>query len=125
MPAGVYEVNIEQRAADTDELVARDTIGFVVPYPSEYDIVDNAAQVAAGNLNDLAQLGGGKVLSLADPAAAFSHDIVRQPLRVPLWPWLMLAAILLFPVDVATRRISVSWADLRRGRRSGVKLRGV
>jgi Ca-activated chloride channel family protein len=125
MPAGVYEVSIEQQAADTGELVARDTSGFVVPYQSEYDIVDNAAQVAAGNLNDLAQLGGGKILSLADPAAAFSHDIARQPLRVPLWPWLMLAAILLFPVDVATRRISLSWADLRRGRRSGVKLRGI
>jgi uncharacterized membrane protein/Mg-chelatase subunit ChlD len=116
LPQGVYQVGIEQRDPQTGDLVARDTSGFSVPYPSEYNIVDNAAQVSASNLSELAQLGGGKVLAISDPGAAFTHDIASQPLRVPLWPWLLLAAIILFPLDVATRRLSINWGDVRRVR---------
>jgi hypothetical protein len=32
---------------------------------------------------------------------------------VALWPWLLLLAIVLFPIEVAVRRLSISWADVR------------
>lgn len=125
LPQGVYEVEIEQRNADTGAIVARDKSGVVVPYPSEYSIIDNREQVASAFLNEMAQLGGGKVLSLSEPSAAFVHDISSQPMRVPLWPWLLLAAILLFPLDVATRRLTVNWGDLlRKGRPPGERRQG-
>lgn len=114
---GVYQVSIEQRLPDTGELIARQGEGFVVPYPGEFSITDNAEQAGRELLGDLAQLGGGAVLTLADPREVLAHDLEAQPVRLALWPWLLLASILLFPLDVATRRLSVSWSDLfRRGR---------
>jgi hypothetical protein len=124
LPPGVYQVGIQQRDHTTGDLIARDTSGFVVPYPSEYNIVDNVSQVSNANLNDLAQLGGGQVLSISEPGAAFTHDIASQPLRISLWPWLLLASILLFPFDVATRRLTINWRDLMRGGKKGIKIRG-
>ena len=121
---GVYQVGIQQRDHITGDLVARDTSGFVVPYPSEYNIVDNVSQVSGANLSDLAQLGGGQVLAITAPGAAFSHDIASQPLRIPLWPWLLLASIVLFPLDVATRRLTINWRDLFRGGKKGIKASG-
>lgn len=118
---GTYRVSIEQRSADKGDLVARSEEGVVVPYSSEYAVVDNGAQTASAYLSELAQLGGGKVLSLAQPEAVWTHDIAAQRLRVALWPWLLLFAIILFPIEVAVRRLSVSWTDLRHSLRLGRK----
>jgi hypothetical protein len=87
--------------------------GVVVPYSSEYAIIEDRDKVAGEFLSDVAQLGGGQVLSLQSSAPVWSHNLQAQPMRVPLWPWLLLTAILLFPVDVAVRRLTVSWKDLR------------
>ncbi|HYO49638.1 MAG TPA: hypothetical protein VEW94_07270, partial [Chloroflexia bacterium] len=88
--------------------------GLVVPYASEYLLSDHAERQARPHLADLERLGGGKKLYIAVPSAAFSHDIASQPLSLPLWPWLLGAAIFLFPFDVAVRRLTVSRADLAR-----------
>jgi uncharacterized membrane protein len=119
---GVYQVQVEQRSTETGDLVAADTSGIVVPYPSEYQIIDDVQKVATANLEDLSNLGGGKVLTLSRPQDALLHDIPSQPLRVPLAPWLILAAVLLFPLDVATRRLSISWGDIRRRKPDGDKV---
>jgi hypothetical protein len=110
---GVYQTEIQQRSAGYDDLVAREVSGVVVPYSSEFAVIDNREQTASEFMTDMAQLGGGHVLTTDNTAAVWSHDLPAQPLRVPLWPWLLLAAILLFPLDVAVRRLSVSWKDLR------------
>jgi uncharacterized membrane protein len=115
---GVYEVKVQQFSHENGDLVASETSGVVVPYPGEYQIVENAAQIASTRLEDIANLGGGKVLLLSAPHDALVHNIPSQPLRVPLAPWLILAAILLFPLDVATRRLSISWGDIRRKKQS-------
>jgi Ca-activated chloride channel homolog len=94
--------------------VARSDEGLVVPYASEYAVVDNSAQVASAYLSDLTQLGGGNVLPLSSTDAVWTHDIEAQRLRVALWPWLVLLAIILFPIEVAVRRLSISWHDIRR-----------
>ena len=111
---GTYRVGIEQRAPGTNDLVARSDEGLVIPYASEYAVIDNSSQAASAYLSDLAQLGGGKILSLSSSDAVWTHDIQAQRLRVALWPWLVLLAIILFPIDVAVRRLSVSWQDIRR-----------
>ena len=89
------------------------TGGLVVPYSSEYAVIENREQVASEFLADMAQLGGGQILSLDVITPVWRHDLVAQPIRVPLWPWLLLAGIILFPLDVAVRRLTVSWKDLR------------
>lgn len=109
---GAYEALVEQREAETGLLVTRYETGFVVPYPSEYRLSADSAAQAQSLVTDLAQLGGGKALEIAQPAAAFSHDISPEPVRTPLWPWLLLAAMLLFPVDVAIRRVSLTPREL-------------
>ncbi|HET9495135.1 MAG TPA: VWA domain-containing protein [Chloroflexia bacterium] len=117
---GVYPVEIEQRDPQTGDIVARDTTGIIVPYASEFELSDDAADAGQQLLSELAQLGGGKVLSPDDPAASLVHDISGQPVRVPLWPHLLLVAILLFPIDVAVRRLTFSWRDIF-SRQSGGK----
>jgi uncharacterized membrane protein len=117
---GAYAATVEQRDADTGELVERLETGFVVPYPSEYRLSEDATAGAGAFMSDLAQLGGGKVLEIAQPGMAFSHDISPEPRRLALWPWLLLAAILLFPLDVAIRRVSLTPAELWRMMRGRV-----
>ena len=59
------------------------------------------------------------MLPLDEPSRSLAHDIQGQPVKVPLSPYLLLAAVLLFPVDVAVRRLTFSWKDLRPGRGKG------
>jgi hypothetical protein len=112
---GVYEARVEQRA-DDGKLVASQVTGIVVPYPSEYRLSPESVVGAETLLTDVAQLGGGTRLDIKRPADSLTHDIVSQPLALPLWPWLLLTAALLFPVDVAVRRLTVSRSDLRVAR---------
>ena len=112
---GVYPVEIEQRDPDTGDIVARDMTGIIVPYASEFKVSDDAVAQGQRLMSELAQLGGGSVLPLGEPSRSLEHDIQGQPVKVPLWPYLLLAAVLLFPIDVAVRRLTFSWKDLRPG----------
>jgi uncharacterized membrane protein/Mg-chelatase subunit ChlD len=93
-----------------------ETTGVVISYPAEY----RDFGVNDQNLASLAAATGGRVLH--DPSDAFS----RQGLGFdgaqaqPLWPLLLLLAAILFPVDVAVRRLRVDPLDLgKRGARDG------
>lgn len=111
---GTYAVRVDQHEPSTGKLVTSQETGVVVPYPSEYRLIDDQASLSKALLGDLAQLGGGRQLDMAQPASVWTHDIAAQPQRVPLWPWLLTLAILLFPLDVAIRRLSMSRRDLWR-----------
>jgi hypothetical protein len=111
---GAYAATLEQRESESGQLVERLDTGFVVPYPSEYRLSDRNTATAQALMSDLAQLGGGNVLEITQPSAAFTHDISPEPRRLPLWPWLLLASILLFPLDVAIRRVSLTPRELWR-----------
>ena len=110
---GVYQAQIQQRDPGTKELVATQSAGIVVPYPSEYRFSTAAQEDAEALLGDVAQLGGGRVFDIAKPDAAFAHNVVSQPRPIPLWPWLLALAVVLFPLDVAIRRLTVTRNDLR------------
>ncbi|RLC89233.1 MAG: hypothetical protein DRI37_04325, partial [Chloroflexi bacterium] len=82
------------------------TAGWTSSYPAEYLPGDAGAAVA-----QLAARSEAAVVD--DPARVFVHDLRGREAGQPLAPWLILATALLWPVDIAWRRLALSWADLR------------
>jgi uncharacterized protein YegL len=85
------------------------TVGAVASYSPEYKQLGTNTAL----LQEIANLTGGKVLT--NPEEAFANDLSRTTRSQDLWPWLLLLAILLFPLDVGIRRINFSFANLREG----------
>jgi len=92
------------------------TAGVAVPYSPEYRFLGTDNRFLA----ELAQAGGGVVLGSARDAASLAAPPVREDLD--LAPWLLAAAALLLPLDVAVRRLAFrpgdasAWAELARRR---------
>jgi Ca-activated chloride channel homolog len=101
LPAhGPYAIAVEQRKDD----VARTALaGYVQPPSAEYMPSSGGAAL----LERISAATGGQALSGAEPAQA--------PVPIPaggareLWPWLLLAAALLFPLEIAVRRGWLRW----------------
>ena len=91
----------------------------MLSYSPEYAVVvpPEDSNVTPDNIRFLQQLaavtGGTNVT--ADAARIFIHDLPAPPsARQPIWPWLLLAAALLLPFDIAVRRLSIGRYELRR-----------
>jgi Mg-chelatase subunit ChlD len=106
---GAYQVTVTQGRGDEPEETV--TTGFVINYPAEYDTA--AAEGGTALLNEIARLTGGRALSLGEieqvrlpsgEAETASTEVVSE-----LWPWLLLVALLLWPLEIALRR----WGRLR------------
>jgi hypothetical protein len=82
------------------------TIGLVVPYSPEYRALgtDNAT------LSAIARAGGGVLLT--DASSAFNLPVPPVDAVQPIGELLLVLAILLFPLDVALRRLVFSAEDL-------------
>jgi Ca-activated chloride channel family protein len=105
---GAYKMTATQARDDGSEEVA--TVGFVVPYSAEYGLP--APREGEALLRGVAEKTGGRVLSvgellLRNDARSTAEDTLAKP--VELWPWLLLAALVLWPVEIAWRR----WGRLR------------
>lgn len=87
------------------------TSGWVNSYSAEYALrpPDDGDRLLA----DLAALTGGRALDAA-PGDAALHDLAVQAALTPLAPLLLLIALLLWPVDIAVRRLLVTRSDLAR-----------
>ncbi len=108
---GAYILNVR---GEQGEQTLTQTTGWVMSYSSEYDIGGRGDGAAL--LNDIAGLTGGR--SLADePALAFDHTVDARAASTPVWPWLLLGAMLLLPFDVAVRRLIITRSDWQRLRR--------
>jgi Ca-activated chloride channel homolog len=114
---GAYLVRVAQTfedASGTD--AASRTLGVVSPAIEEY----RRLGVDADALRSFAAAGAGRELSLAPPDEdgpdPWTHDITASAFPTPVWPWLLLLAIVLVPVDVGVRRVALSMADARRAR---------
>lgn len=83
------------------------TLGLVVPYSPEY----RSGGTQMGLLEALARLTGGGELS--EPAEAFLHNLPAQSSAREIWRALLILAALLFPLDVAVRRLNLSRRDLQ------------
>ncbi len=96
-------------------LSVRQTEGWVRGYSDEYrPPTDPVAPRRL--LTQIAALSGGRDVT-ETPARAFAHDLAQRQAAQPLWPALIALAALLWPLDIAVRRVVI-----RRGIRA--RLRG-
>jgi uncharacterized membrane protein len=101
---GAYLMNMTDRATGQSQ-----ALGLSVNYSPEFD--DSGPNTSL--LRRLAELGGGKIL---DPETEnpFAHDRKETFQPLDLRDWLLKLAILLFPLDVAVRRIQIDRAEWLR-----------
>ena len=105
---GAYALRfVQTRPGETP--LAR-TVMLVAPTPAEYRLLGTNDQLLAA----LRSATGGDVVD--DAADAWRHDLGTTTAATDLLPWLLLLALLLWPVDVAVRRVSVSRSDLALAR---------
>ncbi|MHB8523047.1 MAG: glutamine amidotransferase [Limisphaerales bacterium] len=110
---GAYMMNLLD--IENGQVRGRQVLGASVNYSPEF----NTAEPNLNLLRRLAETGGGNVLKPSDPADnPFLHD--RQKTFQPrdLWEWLMELAVLLFPLDVAVRRIQLDREEWLRATRN-------
>ncbi len=105
---GVYLLRVGVNQGD--QSLGQVTRGVVVPYSPEY-LTSGADR---GLLEELARrTGGGELL---DPLSAFVHNLPAADLAREIWRPLLLLAAILFPLDVAVRRLAISKSDLEKAR---------
>jgi Ca-activated chloride channel homolog len=105
---GTYMVTL---TATQDEIPqGQMTLGLVVPYSPEY----RASGINIGLLDELARVTGGG--PLLEPAQAFLHNLPAADSAREIWRTLLLVAALLFPLDVALRRLIISRRETQLAR---------
>lgn len=109
---GAYFLGVSgQTELNAQPLTISQTTGWVMSYSPEYDIQQRGANLNL--LHNIGELTNGRDMS-EDPSLPFEHNLQAQNARTPLWPWLLLAAMLLLPFDVAVRRLIITRSDLQR-----------
>jgi uncharacterized membrane protein len=79
---------------------------LVAPYSPEF-----ATGSADPNfMQGLAKAGGG--VAITDPATSFARNLPPAPGRLPLDHALLVLALLLWPIDIALRRLAVTYGDV-------------
>jgi hypothetical protein len=79
---------------------------LIAPTPAEYRLLGTNERLLAALT---AATGGREIAAGKD---AWSHDLGTTTASIDLWPALLLLALLLWPIDVAVRRVSLSRGDL-------------
>ncbi|NDJ62529.1 MAG: VWA domain-containing protein [Chloroflexi bacterium] len=110
---GAYFLRIVGAGGDGENpLSVSQTAGWVMSYSPEYSLRGQGADTDL--LAEIAELTNGQALNVDAPEAVFEHNLVAQAALAPLWPQLLILALLLLPVDIAVRRLLVTRSDLRR-----------
>jgi len=105
---GAYALRIDQTRAGETPLGR--TVVLVAPTPAEYRLLGTNDRLLAS----LRSATGGE--ALASGAQAWEKDLATTTAARDLWPWLLLLALLLWPLDVAIRRVSVGRQELALAR---------
>ena len=113
---GAYLVRVAQTFEGEDGTdAASRTLGIVSPAAEEF----RRLGVDADALASFAEAGRGVELPVGDeesPREVWRHDIEASAFPTPIWPWLLLLAILLVPLDVGVRRVALTRGDFVRAR---------
>ncbi len=109
LQSGAYAVRVTQTRPG-DQPLAR-TLGLVAPTLAEYRLL-GATEPLLGAIRSAT--GGEEV---ATPAAVWTHDLRTTGHYTDIWPWLLVLALLLWPLDIALRRVSLGRRELADGRR--------
>ncbi len=109
---GAYTINLMHQ--EGEELVGSQMIGTSLNFSPEY----GTSETHWSLLNRLTEASGGKLFPTLEQAAnPFRHDRLETYQPRDLWEWLLQLAILLFPLDVALRRVQLDRTELVRARR--------
>ena len=106
--SGAYHLNLSQRTANGGPVIHQQTRGLTVGYSDELRLRPTNTEL----LQQIATATGGRFdpqpreALLDAPAAAASPRLAQQ--ARPLWPELVMLALVLFVFDVALRRIDFS-----------------
>lgn len=103
---GTYLVRTNVR--DGEDPVGQQTVGLVVPYSPEY----KTGGTDTALLSQLARPTGGS--ELLEPVAAFLHNLPSADRAREIWRLLLMVVALLFPLDVAIRRVMLGPQDLSK-----------
>ncbi|HHS97742.1 MAG TPA: VWA domain-containing protein, partial [Chloroflexi bacterium] len=103
---GVYLLRLDGQLPDGGAVGT--TTGWALGYSPEYAALEPDPEAVAR----LAEAGGGRVLT--EPAEVFTHDLRGEGVPRDLWPLLLTLATLLWPVDIALRRLALGRRDLER-----------
>ncbi len=105
---GAYAVRINQTRPGSSPLGR--TVGLVAPTAAEYrQLGANEAFLASLR----SATGGAVVVTALDP---WVHDLTAIDRFTPLWPLLLVLALLLWPLDIALRRMSLGRRELAAAR---------
>jgi hypothetical protein len=112
---GAYLVRVAQTREGADS--ANRTLGVVSPAAEEF----RRLGVDGDALARYAAAGQGREITLdpEDPAVVkqvWSHDITAAAFPTPIWPWLLLLAMILVPIDVGVRRVALTRGDFAKAR---------
>ncbi|MBL0388798.1 VWA domain-containing protein [Tumebacillus sp. ITR2] len=107
---GTYMVTVNEQAGET--VLHSSTTGVSVPYSPEYSLPKNGSDIIAR----IAEAGGGEVLE--DPEDVFRDNLPSKWQRRDLSMVLLWLATLLWPFDIAIRRVSLTW-KWKLARRTG------
>ncbi|MEA2544805.1 MAG: hypothetical protein QOI09_78, partial [Chloroflexota bacterium] len=106
---GAYVIRVSQTRPGSAALGR--TLGLVAPTPAEYRVLGtNDAFLAT-----LRVATGGRAIDT--PAEPWTHDLTTNASSTDLWPTLLILALLLWPLDIALRRVSVGRRELADARR--------
>jgi Ca-activated chloride channel homolog len=107
---GVYLTKIDVPGDETKQQPPTSaTTGFVIPYSPEYRI-DSGDQTT--KLKQLAELTGGRLLSLEHPEEVFQGAVKPRKQSHSMSRLLIIVSLLLWLLDIAIRRLSVPWERL-------------
>ncbi|MBI3747165.1 MAG: hypothetical protein HY264_11710, partial [Chloroflexi bacterium] len=108
LASGAYAVRITQIRPGTAALGR--TVGLVAPIAAEYRLL-GANQPLLATLR--AATNGKEITTPLEP---WRHDLRLTASFTELWPWLLVLALLLWPLDIALRRVSLGRRELAEGR---------
>ncbi len=113
---GAYLVRVAQTYSDENGTdAATRTLGIVSPAAEEY----RRLGIDIDSLASFAAAGAGRQLALdaEEPGAeVWRHDIEASAFPTPIWPILLILAIVLVPIDIGVRRVALSVGDVARAR---------